>query len=325
MIPRKRAKREKTDYIDKDKLTAEINGLQMSKKLVDNIEMQKGIKSGELVKELQDKVAKLNGKKLKIATSLLESIESGAKYPELVIEKKQLLEDGAVLDYSKQEFGRMVLLIINNLMKKHCFSGYTENWTEDFKSNAIYKIFRYIHNFDSERISEVTGKKVSSFAYLTQITYMAFLEVINKRKAENELMFRTMIPLQDVKVDYYTQDKGVNVSAMEMKHEDDKLTTIYIDPYDLKTKSLYELMKNIRETNECVQVYYPEDYSSPDHNDENVKSISIDEYDDIIKLDFKILRIKKDVKVIDEMVDEDESACFIVQDEFDESWEWEEE
>ena len=157
-------------------------------------------------------------------------------------------------------------------------------------------IFRYIHNFDAERISEVTGKKVSSFAYLTQITYMAFLEVINKRKAENELMFKTMIPLQDVKPDYYTQDKSANVSEMEHQEEEERITKLVIGPDELSELSLYEWLKSTREQHTEVEVHYPDTYTS-NGNPENVTSISIDEYNDIIALDFKILRLKKQVEV----------------------------
>lgn len=328
-----RAKRQKNDYVDKQKLTEEIVNLQNSKKLENNIKLTSEIQSGEAVKNLEEELKSLENKKssekkINAIKHQIEEIKSGAKLIELQKEYPELIKSGAVIGYSKQEFGKMVLLIINNLMKKHCFSGYTENWTEDFKSNAIYKIFRYIHNFDSERISEVTGKKVSSFAYLTQITYMAFLEVINKRKAENELMFKTMIPLQDVKLDYYTQDKTVNTSEMEHKEqqtEEDSITRLVIGNDELSELSLFEWLKSIREEHPEVEVTYPDNYSSAG-NPEGVTSISIDEYNDIIALDFKILRLKKQVQT-EELYDdtEEESACFIVQDDFDESWEWEEE
>lgn len=319
-----RAKREKNDYIDKEKLTQEIINLQISKKLEDNIALKARLADGSELIDLLEKAKKLEGKKLKVVNLKIEGIQSGQTLKDLTEEYPKLIEQGAVLNYSKQEFGKMVLLIINNLMKKHCFSGYTENWTEDFKSNAIYKIFRYIHNFDSERISEVTGKKVSSFAYLTQITYMAFLEVINKRKKENELMFKTMIPLQDVKIDYFTQDKGVNVSAMAQIEKQDEVEKIDVSEEELGSRTLFEYLEGIRKISECVEVYYPEFYSS-EGNKEGVFSISIDEYNDIIGLDFKILRLKKTVVVEQEYDDtEEETACFLVQDEFVESWEWEE-
>jgi hypothetical protein len=154
---------------------------------------------------------------------------------------------------------------------------------------------------------------------------MAFLEVINKRKKENDLMFKTLIPLQDVKIDYFTQDKGVNVSEMSQIEKQDEVEKLDVSKEELGTRTLFEYLEGIRKISECVEVYYPEFYSSKGNAD-GVYSISMDEYNDIIGLNFKILRLKK-TEFIEQEYDEteEETACFIVQDEFDESWEWEEE
>ena len=87
---------------------------------------------------------------------------------------------------NKSRAGMMILLIIKNLAKKPSFAGYTNNWKDDFYSKAIENCLKYIHNFDEEKISERTGKKIKSFAYITQISYMSFIAVINERKKEEE-------------------------------------------------------------------------------------------------------------------------------------------
>ena len=87
-------------------------------------------------------------------------------------------------DYTKEIFGEMVLMLIRNLLKKHSFSGYTIEWKADFSVDAIEKILKYMHNFNPLMISERTGKRSKSFAYLTQICTQAFISVINKRNEE---------------------------------------------------------------------------------------------------------------------------------------------
>jgi DNA-directed RNA polymerase specialized sigma24 family protein len=86
-----------------------------------------------------------------------------------------------IRNYSKEKFGEQVLMLIHNLLKKHCFSGYTQEYKEDFAIDAIEKIFKYSHNFDPTKISDRSGKRVKAFAYLTQITTQAFISVINKK------------------------------------------------------------------------------------------------------------------------------------------------
>jgi len=86
-----------------------------------------------------------------------------------------------IRNYTKEVFGEQVLMLIHNLLKKHCFSGYTQEYKEDFAIDAIEKIFKYSHNFDPTKISERSGKRVKAFAYLTQITTQAFISVINKK------------------------------------------------------------------------------------------------------------------------------------------------
>ncbi len=87
---------------------------------------------------------------------------------------------------NKSRAGTMILLIIKNLAKKPSFAGYTNNWKDDFYSKAIENCLKYIHNFNEDKISERTGKRIKAFAYITQIAYMSFIAVINERKKEDE-------------------------------------------------------------------------------------------------------------------------------------------
>jgi hypothetical protein len=225
------------------------------------------------------------------------------------------LDAGADPEYSRQKFGEIVILINDNLLKKPCFRNYSENWTEDFKSNAIYKIFKYLNNFDPEKVSKVTGKKISSFAYLTQITYMAFVEVINKRKKDNTDLMDNMIPLQDLKPEHFSYGKFLRESTFnpdELKVLEGMSYIVLLEE-DLIKESLFELMQALREKHDKVHVTYPLNYK-----------ISIEEYNNITGLNFTTLNLIKEV--LDEEVlscDESEEGIFeFADEEFEDFGEW---
>lgn len=99
--------------------------------------------------------------------------------------------------YSKERFGKMLMLIIKNLAVKPSFSGYTDNWKDEFFGNAIEKVLLYSHNFDENLLSKRTGKKSKAFAYITQICFNAFLAVINDRNKEQKQL-KDMIPYETI-------------------------------------------------------------------------------------------------------------------------------
>lgn len=100
-------------------------------------------------------------------------------------------------NYSKERFGKMLMLIIKNLAVKPSFSGYTDNWKDEFFGNAIEKVLLYSHNFDEELLSKRTGKKSKAFAYITQICFNAFIAVINDRKRDQKLL-KDMVPYESI-------------------------------------------------------------------------------------------------------------------------------
>jgi hypothetical protein len=289
------------NYANKDEITTEIINIQLREKIrtVDK----------KLI-ELQSEYEKSSN------PSLLNEIK------ECEISRNQLLEKGADANYSRQKFGEIVILISDNLLKKPCFRNYSENWTEDFKSNAIYKIFKYINNFDPEKISKITGKKISSFAYLTQITYMAFIEVINKRKNDSSEIMENMIPLQDLKPEHYIYSKFANESRYYPdEHQPDdheyfifpSVSAFVVD--NIICDTLYDVLKIIREKHDKIHVTYPSTYH-----------ISMTEYRDIEKLNFDSMNlIKQRDKIEETIVEEDinDDACFAFTDEEFEDWgEW---
>lgn len=113
-------------------------------------------------------------------------------------------------NHSKEHFGKMLMLIIRNLAVKPSFAGYTDNWKDEFFSNAIEKTLLYSHNFDENLLSKRTGKMSKAFAYITQICFNAFIAIINERKKEEKLVKDT-ITLEANTIDGYTPYKNENL------------------------------------------------------------------------------------------------------------------
>ena len=111
---------------------------------------------------------------------------------------------------SKEKFGQMLLLMIKNIATMPSFSGYSDNWKTDFYSNAIEKTLLYLDNFDENLLSKRTGERSKAFAYVTQICFNAFVNIINIRKQEDGFLKNT-ISLESANLDgmknYSTQPK----------------------------------------------------------------------------------------------------------------------
>lgn len=147
---------------------------------------------------------------------------------------------------SKEKFGVMLLLIIKNLATMPSFSGYSDNWKTDFFSNAIEKTLLYLDNFDENLLSKRTGKKSNAFAYVTQISFNAFVNIINIRKKEEEFLKDT-ISLEVANLD------GVrNFSTAPLT--DDFETEVHLPKEYIKTiKDIDELDRTILEGLEYIE------------------------------------------------------------------------
>jgi len=99
----------------------------------------------------------------------------------------KLSEETAIDPESYNNLGRIILLMIKNILTKPQFSGYS--YRDDFFSDAIYKILRYSYNFDHTLISKISGRPVNAFAYISQIIHNSIIFVIssNKRRLNEEM------------------------------------------------------------------------------------------------------------------------------------------
>jgi hypothetical protein len=107
---------------------------------------------------------------------------------EKITEKHKKDNYGLEIKESKERFGVLLLLMIKNLAMMPSFGGYSDNWKTEFFSNAVEKTLLYMDNFDTNLLSKRTGKESKAFAYITQICFNAFVNIINLRKSEEEFI-----------------------------------------------------------------------------------------------------------------------------------------
>ena len=184
---------------------------------------------------------------------------------------------------SYERFGQIILLMIKNILTKPQFSGYT--YKDDFYSDAVYKILKYLHNFDHELISERTGLNVNAFAYISQIIHNSILFIINTKKKELE-NHKTQVQaavlnhnLQIRYDDWYAEPaKDKNPTGEIIKR---------VELHEIHESLTAELLKLQDEIDKCtrMEIVYPKTYL-----------ITFDEYNDLkglLKGKVSILRGKK--------------------------------
>ena len=220
----------------------------------------------------------LNNKKYKVPAK--KNITKN-KLKEKVVE---LSEKCCVDTPSYEQFGKIILLMIKNILKKPQFSGYT--YRDDFYSDSIHKILKYLGNFNHLMISERTQQPVNSFAYISQIMHNSILYIINTKKKENANL-RKHVGMQDVGHDYRIKNNEMlNASSYFEEDHETKVTQI-IELDQIKDTLVEELEKITSEDGfkrKMVVVKYPKDYL-----------ISFEEYDLIkpyLKGNLSILKVR---------------------------------
>lgn len=172
---------------------------------------------------------------------------------------------------SYERFGSVILLMIQKILTKPQFSGYT--YKDDFYSDAVYKILKYLCNFNHKLISKRTGALVNSFAYISQIIHNSILYILNTKKKELNMMKRQ---IQIKQLDHNLQLKNyelIDESAYNPNSFNEYIPikeTIELKTIDINLKHEIENLKDDIDRVDELIVKYPADYR-----------ISFDEYNDI--------------------------------------------
>jgi len=207
-----------------------------------------------------------------------------AKLKEKIV---KLSEETRIDGPSYERFGAIILLMIKNILKKPQFSGYT--YKDDFYSDAVYKILKYLHNFNHKMISERTGAAVNAFAYISQIIHNSILFIINSKKKDLENLRKQMeaeahlaFPNQQGNYGVAWEDRSIDKD----EHLPTEITeTVYL--HEMEGTLIEELHKLESHIERCkrMDVYYPKDYR-----------ISFDEYNelkDLLKGKVSVMRSKE--------------------------------
>lgn len=181
----------------------------------------------------------------------------------------ELSETCTIDTESYENFGRIVLLMIKNILTKPNFSGYT--YRDDFYSDAIHKILKYLHNFNHKMISERSGQLVNSFAYISQIIHNSVLFIINTKKKEQlNIKNRVSMEIVDHNLNVKDYDK-ISKSTLyldELNEKTQEETVIYIE-YIEDTLVDYIINLDLDGLSK-TKLFYPHDYY-----------ISMDEYNEL--------------------------------------------
>jgi hypothetical protein len=171
-------------------------------------------------------------------------------------------ENTSIDEVSYERFGEIILLMVKNILKKPQFSGYT--YKDDFYSDAVYKILKYLHNFDHTMISDRSGQAVNAFAYISQIIHNSILYIINSKKKDLENL-RKQIAMELLDHDltpkisefHVWEDRGLTPT------DEEKIAVETIHIKKIKT-NLVDYIKNLEtdvDSFDRIDIYYPKDYS----------------------------------------------------------------
>ena len=185
----------------------------------------------------------------------------------------ELSEKTSIDEKSYERFGAIVLLMIKNILRKPQFSGYT--YKDEFYSDAVYKILKYLNNFDHKIISEKSGNPVNAFAYISQIIHNSIIFVINTKKKEQEKIKKH---IQDLNMDNLINFYNITVDDTELHYEwyykPEKFVeeTVNIDFIETSLVNEVKKLQDDIERVDKLTIFYPKNYN-----------ISFDEYNELKK------------------------------------------
>jgi hypothetical protein len=179
---------------------------------------------------------------------------------------------------SYERFGEIILLMVKNILRKPNFSYLP--YQDDFYSDAVFKILKYLHNFNHKLISKRSGVEVNAFAYISQIIHNSILFIINTKKKERENL-KKIFEIERNNYDFDIKNYGFNDKNFYNIPEkwDSKtkiIKNIYLD--EIKT-SLVDELESHKEDIECINIsnilniFYPNDYEISFREYEKLKNI----------------------------------------------------
>lgn len=154
-----------------------------------------------------DRLKELIG--LYIRTETWKTIPRNLKFRKAIKKHAIWMAEHTVADdWMTSRLGEISTLMTTRILTKPQFSGYS--YQDEFYSDALYKIFRYIKNFDHKKISAITGDSVNAFAYVTQIIHNSIIYVINYNKKHQD---RIKTEYNHQRLKFLTEVPGLRINA----------------------------------------------------------------------------------------------------------------
>lgn len=160
---------------------------------------------------------------------------------------------------SYNRFGVIIMLMVKKILTKPQFSGYS--FKDDFYSDSVYKILKYLENFDHTLISERSGQPVNAFAYISQIIHNSIIYVIGVHKKERDVVIQQQ-KMMFAESDVSAKDKHNTFIVEKFKEPDPEAVSriVYINSDD-SNAAFEEILSKVRnaENVKSLDVYLKND------------------------------------------------------------------
>ena len=168
-----------------------------------------------------------------------------------------LSEATTVDQVSYERFGAIILLMIEKILTKPNFSGYT--YHDEFYSDAIHKILKYLHNFNHNLKSKRTGQPVNAFAYISQIIHNSVIYVINSKKKERD-NFNKLKEIEEAKHEYGIANHEIYVDTHGADRETMNEHDVVLETIEGDLLSEIDALKHLLPYVDQLNVFIPHDY-----------------------------------------------------------------
>jgi len=225
------------NYLPEILLNSELQLVNNSKKLKEDPDLYNDEYINELM-ELRDEYIKLD----------LDDSPGLQEIKRKKRDKIRILSSKTYIHRSGNEFGEMILLLVNKLATSNRFNGY--NYINEMKSLAIEHILKYSSNFDPFKTSKISNQYVSAFTYLTTFAFNAFVATINKHKQNEE----------KAKDDFLETQKLFHRDPNKSTYGKDHSEVEKIVVFQKIDSSLLNEVSKITLDSKDILVKYPKDY-----------------------------------------------------------------
>ena len=139
-----------------------------------------------------------------------------------------------------ERFGSIIMEMVRHILTKPQFRGYT--YYDDFMSDSVFKILKYLDNFDHTIISKRSGEPVKAFAYISQIITNSIIFIISKNKKEQDFI-KQQLSIQ-FNNDNILEPWEVKKKTEETLNKEEK--EVFVKPKGI-IKRIYDVIENEKE------------------------------------------------------------------------------